>query len=244
MLTSSKGSGAWSPEPLLSLRHPVRNWPGERCVPRRPEGGPMKTWSMHGALVSGLVALSLVALSGAANGERRSDQGPVPLTVPKATCGPNDHPETGLQGQVPAALRAAGFKGFNCNLELIGQSKGDGANWQTAEFRDGQSRICAYHGTAFTTLNRTHLGVPVIDITNGNAPTPTGYLTSVSMLDPWESLKTNARRKLLAADNGHNGGGGPEIDIYDLSGDWRIPPFLPLLPGRTGAGGRHVPGGR
>ena len=204
----------------------------------------MKTWSMHRlpikALVSGLVALSFVALSGAANGERRSDQGPVPLTVPKATCGPNDHPETGLQGQVPAPLRAAGFKGFNCNLQLIGQSRGDGANWQTAEFRDGQSRICAYHGTAFTTLNRTHLGVPVIDITNGNAPTPTGYLTSVSMLDPWESLKTNARRKLLAADNGHNGGGGPEIDIYDLSGDCRFPQLLASVAVGTGTDGGKV----
>src|SRR2546428_6458851 len=204
----------------------------------------MKRWSRPRlpitALVSGRVALSVVALSGGANGGGRpSDQGPVSLTVAKAACGPNDHPETGLQGQVPAALRAAGFKGFNCNLELIGQSKGDGANWQTAEFRDGQSRICAYHGTAFTTLNRTHLGVPVIDITNENAPTPTGYLTSVSMLDPWESLKTNARRKLLAADNGHNGGGGPEIDIYDPSGGLPISPILGAGPGRTGTGRRQ-----
>src|SRR3989442_861890 len=206
-------------------------WPGGRYVPRRTEGEPMKTWSTHGlpikALLSGLVALSFVALSGAANGgDRPSGQGPVPLTVPKATCGPNDHPETGLQGQVPAALRAAGFKGFNCNLELIGQSKGDGANWQTAEFRDGQSRICAYHGTAFTTLNRTHLGVPVIDITNENAPTPSGYLTSVSMLDPWESLKTNARRKLLAADNGHNGGGLTEKSIFSPSVGSFSPPTV------------------
>src|SRR3989442_1801946 len=205
----------------------------------------MKTWSTHGlpikALLSGLVALSFVALSGAANGgDRPSGQGPVPLTVPKATCGPNDHPETGLQGQVPAALRAAGFKGFNCNLELIGQSKGDGANWQTAEFRDGQSRICAYHGTAFTTLNRTHLGVPVIDITNENAPTPTGYLTSVSMLDPWESLKTNTRRKLLAADNGHNGGGWPPRVLYEPSVGSRFPQLLPSVPLRTRADGGKV----
>src|SRR2546425_12714024 len=108
----------------------------------------MKTWSMHRlpikALVSGLVALSSVALSGAANGGRPSDQGPVPLTVPKATCGPNDHPETGLQGQVPAPLRAAGFKGFNCNLELIGQSKGDGANWQRSEEHTSELQSLAY----------------------------------------------------------------------------------------------------
>src|SRR6266852_5810207 len=186
----------------------------------------MKTLLQAGRPVTTiLVALSCLALSG--GGEtKQPDEGPIPLTVPKAVCGPGDHPETGLQGQVPAALRAAGFKGFNCNLQLIGQSRGDGANWQTAEFRDGQSRICAYHGTAFTTANRTHLGVPVIDITEPSAPTPTGYLTSVSMLDPWESLKTNAQRKLLAADNGHNGGGGPEVDIYDLSGDCRFPQLL------------------
>jgi hypothetical protein len=59
---------------------------------------------------------------------------PPPLTVPKARCGRGDHPETALQGQVPASLRAIGFKGFNCNLELVGQVRGDGANWQSDEF--------------------------------------------------------------------------------------------------------------
>ena len=29
-------------------------------------------------------------------------------TVPRANCGPEDNPETALQGQVPAALRASG----------------------------------------------------------------------------------------------------------------------------------------
>src|SRR5207248_447504 len=41
-----------------------------------------------------------------------------------------------------------------------------------------------------------------------------------------ESLKVNERRQLLAADNGHNGGGGPGIDIYDISGDCRVPQLL------------------
>src|SRR5262249_38096710 len=65
---------------------------------------------------------------------------PMPLTVPKAKCGPHDHPETALQGQVPASLRAAGFQGFSCNLELLSQTKNDGANWQTAEWRQGVGR--------------------------------------------------------------------------------------------------------
>jgi hypothetical protein len=173
----------------------------------------------------GLIAISCVALMGLGVSAAGEDDSPAPLTVPKATCGPNDHPETGLQGQVPAALRAAGFQGFNCNLELIGQSRGDGANWQTTEFRD-EHHVCAYHGTSFSTANRTHLGVPTIDVTNPRDPTPTGYLTTTSMLDPWESLKVNERRQLLGADNGHNGGGGPEVDIYDISGDCRFPQLL------------------
>ena len=148
---------------------------------------------------SAVVALSCIALSGAmgareSQDDEGSDDGKIPLTVPKAVCGPNDHPETALQGQVPAALRAAGFKGFNCNLKLLGQSKGDGANWQAAEFRDrdggdrerekdrdrnGGSRICAYHGTASPTAslparNSASYGVPVIDLTDPNKPTRTG----------------------------------------------------------------------
>src|SRR5262247_1009223 len=106
----------------------------------------------------------------AADGGRRDDRDkPISLTVPKAKCGPHDRPETALQGQVPAALRAAGFQGFNCNLELVGQARGDGANWQTTQFKqkvggqqrgddDGddddngkdsaKTRVCGYHGTA------------------------------------------------------------------------------------------------
>ncbi len=179
-----------------------------------------------------LVAFSCIALStflaGGSSGEEEDDA--APLTVAKAVCGANDHPETALQGQVPAALRATGFHGFNCNLQLIGQSRGDGANWQSTEFRDEHHHICAYHGTSFNAVNRTHRGVPVINVTNPDDPTPTGYLTTSAMLDPWESLKVNERRQLLAADNGNNGGfngfGGPEVDIYDISGDCRTPQLL------------------
>src|SRR5713226_2980996 len=139
------------------------------------------------AVKPSLIAVACFALLGA--GREDSDDKPIPLTVPKAVCGPHDHPETALQGQVPAAMRAAGFKGFNCNLQLLGQSRGDGANWQTTEFRDEHHHVCAYHGTSFSTVNRSHLGVPVVDITDPRDPTPTGYLTTTSMLDPWESLK-------------------------------------------------------
>jgi hypothetical protein len=178
---------------------------------------------------------------------------PPPLTVPKATCGRSDHPETALQGQVPASLRAIGFQGFNCNLQLIGQVRGDGANWQSDEFREQYGRdtrsrgdhTCAYHGTAYATATgpttgRTQIGVPVIDITNPSAPVPTSYLTTISMLDPWESLKVNTPRALLGADNAHNGGGGqggPQVDVYDISVDCRYPQLLASTAVGTGTDG-------
>ncbi len=204
----------------------------------------MKAWSRHRwyrrPVTFTVLGLSCLAVSAFAGGGGPIAGLDVPFTVARAVCGPNDHPETALQGQVPANLRAAGFQGFNCNLQLIGQSRGDGANWQTAEFKDRAGHTCAYHGTAFTTANRTNLGVPVIDVTNSSNPTPTGYLTTISMLDPWESLKVNAERQLLAADNGHNGGGGPEIDIYDLSGDCRFPQLLSSIAVGTGTDGGDV----
>jgi hypothetical protein len=205
----------------------------------------MSFWAVRGwygrLVTSAAFGLSCLALSAFAGG------GPiagldVPFTVPRANCGPGDHPESALQGQVPAYLRAAGFQGFNCNLQLIGQSKGDGANWQSAEFKDRAGHTCAYHGTSFTTTNRTHVGVPTIDLTNPSNPTPTGYLTSISMLDPWESLKVNAQRQLLAADNGHNGGAGPEVDIYDLSSDCRFPQLLSSIAVGNADGSTGVPG--
>src|SRR5256712_232359 len=215
----------------------------------------MNVW-VGTSLKIGMVFFSSIALLGADGGKK--DNKPIPLTVPKAVCGPHDNPETALQGQVPAAMRAAGFKGFNCNLELLGQSKGDGANWQTTQFkqrsrddgddddddgdRDGEhgnkhTRVCGYHGTASPARSlpgRAHLGVPVIDLTDLRNPTPTAYLTTSSMLDPWESLKVNERRQLLGADNGQNGGGGPEVDIYDISQDCRFPQLLASLQVGTG----------
>jgi len=202
----------------------------------------MKHLFAETAVVCAVASLALMGCNGG------DDETPVPLTVPKATCGPNDRPESGLQGQVPAALRASGFQGFSCNLQLIGQSKGDGANWQTTQFKDRAGHVCAYHGTAFTTAGRTHVGVPVIDITQRSTPTPTAYLTTTSLLDPWESLKVNERRQLLAGvnahngglqkDNGTNGGGGPEIDVYDLANDCRQPQLIASVPiGLPGGGG-------
>ena len=77
------------------------------------------------------------------------------FSIPRvAGCrGPNDSPEEALQGQVPKAVResADGFKGYNCNLELVGQLQGEGGNWSSAMFTDSAGRSCAYYATAAPT---------------------------------------------------------------------------------------------
>ena len=49
--------------------------------------------------------------------------------VPKAACGPSDRTESGLQGQTTSQERASGDSegGYNCNLELVGRFRGEGA---------------------------------------------------------------------------------------------------------------------
>ena len=127
-------------------------------------------------ITSGFVAVAAVALFGCNGGSDSSEEDPAPFMVQKASCGSGDKPETDLQGQVSAATRAAGFKGYSCNLQLIGQSKGDGGSWQHAFFADQAGHKCNYYDTASFTANRSHLGVVAIDATNTASPTPTAYL--------------------------------------------------------------------
>jgi hypothetical protein len=65
-----------------------------------------------------------------------------------------------------AAARTGGFKGFSCNLQLIGQSRNDGASWQHDWFADKAGHKCNYYDTSSAVANRTQLGTVVIDATN------------------------------------------------------------------------------
>src|SRR5438045_2593445 len=121
-----------------------------------------KYYKQAGSLIIALSCIALSSMGGADNIIQKkkpaiADEELFFAPVPKAVCGPGDKPETGLSGQVPAPLRAAGFQGFSCNLQLLSQVRGEGAGWQTAEFREGRRSTvkteCAYHGTAAPTSN-------------------------------------------------------------------------------------------
>jgi hypothetical protein len=153
--------------------------------------------------------------------------------VPRAQCGADDLPETGLQGQVSKLDRSSGrsLSGYRCNLELVGQYAGEGASWQMAWYDD-----CAYFDTAKTvgiTTNglpsrpaQANPGVVVVDVSDAQQPNATAFLDTEAMLDPWESLKVNQKRGLLAAVDGAGSGGSAHFDIYDISGDCRQPQLL------------------
>jgi len=166
------------------------------------------------SVLSTVIPLMLCSCNGDDSGGTSSS---TPLTVQKvASCTTQDNPESALQGQVPAALRASGFNGFNCNLQLTGQLQGEGGDWSSASFKDGAGHTCAYYATAYpfdqngNSRDRVNPGVPVIDITNPTKPVRTMSLTTKAMLDPWESLRVNPRRQVLGTDDGQNGNGSAE----------------------------------
>jgi hypothetical protein len=167
--------------------------------------------------VVGAVAVGLSAFAPrerALQGRSPAEAAPWTKPVPKAVCGPKDRVETGLQGQTTLAERMTGSseKSYNCNLELVGQFRGEGASWQMAAFD-----TCAYYGTA-NGADQKRKGVVVIDASNPAKPVASTYLDSRPMWDPWESLKVNVPRKLLAAVQADRGNGvDPGFAVYDIS---------------------------
>ncbi len=173
-----------------------------------------------------LVALFCCALASSAHAA--PPPAPWAAPVPKAKCGPGSRAESGLQGSTSLAERFGGAsaQGFKCNMELVGQTQGEGASWQMAWFGE-----CAYYDTA-NSPKQQHPGVVVVDVADPAHPTPIGYIDTPTMRDPWESLHVNQRRKLLGGAEAENGTGiGDMFEIYDVS-DCRHP---------TLKGSLHIP---
>ncbi|UTI66683.1 hypothetical protein NBH00_10850 [Paraconexibacter antarcticus] len=142
--------------------------------------------------------------------------------VAPATCGPGSSVENGLDGQVPLADRLDGrsSKGYSCNLKLVGQYQGEGSSWVSQSYG-----ACAYMSTRWPDTEKSR-GVQVLDVSDTAHPTLAGTLTSPAMLGPWESLKVNSQRGLLAAAFGGPIIGDGFVEIYDIRTDCRRPRLL------------------
>ena len=119
-----------------------------------------------------------------------------PSVVPAAQCGPGDRPESGLQGQTTLAERfsAKASQAYNCNLELLGQFPGEGADMDATALDS-----CGYVATSLGGTGQQHPGVVVVDASDRRRPQATVYLDSAAMLRPNEGLEAHPGRKLLAA---------------------------------------------
>jgi len=191
-----------------------------------------------GSLVCGLVAsILLSSCDNGASSKKASLTGE--HTVPKvASCASDDHPEPALQGQVPAAVRASGFGGYNCNLAPEGQYAGEGGGVGFASFNDDHGHYCAYYSSPIG----TGTGTSVVDMTDPAKPVLMTTLKTPAMLNPGEAMRVNARRQLLvtAQAGGIGKMGGPGVDVYDISADCRDPKLLASTDVGTGTDGGVV----
>jgi len=165
-----------------------------------------------------------LAMSSSAVAQNRESPNAWKKPAPQIACSPGDRVEPGLQGQTSLADRTSGANKtapYNCNLDLVGNRPGEGAEWQMAWFKD-----CAYYDTN-DVASQTIRGSPVIDVSNPANPQLTVALNDASFAEPWESLKVHDRRQLLAAAQANNGGGtAPGFAIYDVSKDCKNPQLL------------------
>jgi hypothetical protein len=172
--------------------------------------------------------------------------------IPRPACGPGSNPENGFQGEVSLADRTAGFKGFTCNLKLVSQVQGQGASWQEAWYGD-----CEYYdqalpaspgsksnGVSVGTYTGTQLkqpGTVVVDVANPAHPKVTDHLSTPGLTHPWEDLKVDTGRGLLA---GQLQGGAP-LDVYSVKSNCAQPKLLSSTPLKDfGHEGEWEPDGR
>src|ERR1700741_3325426 len=126
----------------------------------------MKKHHLAAVAVAAVIVLTSL-LAGSIVASRQTGT-PASASVPKATCGRSDHPESGLQGQTTPRERSSGDseRGYNCNLELVGRFQGEGAFSQDGP---AYSDDCAY----FATENRPaqqHPGLVVVDVSDPRNP--------------------------------------------------------------------------
>lgn len=170
-------------------------------------------------MVVALVA-TVVGVSSSASADEVDD------SIGRAECGPGSDPETGVQGQVPAADRISGrsMQGYRCNLELLGQYQGTGSG-PVSPVADR----CSYSATFAGGLLSRSPGVQVVDASDPTNPRLSKILGSTAMkISTWETLKVNEKRGLMVGAGVQvlPGLGVGALDVYDVSKDCANPTLL------------------
>lgn len=171
----------------------------------------------------------------------RADLTPAP--VPRAQCGPNDKPETGMQGRVSTQDVQSGRaeEGFTCNTEIVGRHgtplvTGGAGGYKVFRYTDAAGHECAFYDTTLLyPLNTPKpssdlTGVYVLDMSNPAAPRKTANLMTPAMQTPHESMSLNVERGLLAATMGYPTFQPGVVDVYDVKQDCRNPVLLSSTP--------------
>jgi hypothetical protein len=135
-------------------------------------------------------------------------------------CGRLDRPETGLQGEVPAADQVSGraLQGYNCGLALVGHVSLSGASANMA-----WAGHCAYVATAGS-------GINVVDVSDAAHPAVTTTLHgpgSDLSIETIAATQIGSRAVLVAGRYGLAAGVSvpAPMDIYDAS-DCAHPRFV------------------
>ena len=162
--------------------------------------------------------------------------------TPQAGCdAAHSHPETDLQGRVPATDYANGRvrQGYRCNADLVGSflpssaQQGHGG-LKVERYVDAAGHECAYFDSTqmFPTnaFNEHGVGVYVLDMADPSTPVKTASLTTPAMLSPHESLVLSQARGLLVAVAGNAGTLPGIVDVYDVSEDCLHPEHLSSTP--------------
>jgi hypothetical protein len=154
---------------------------------------------------------------------------PVP-PVAQAHCQASDHPETGLQGEVPMADRLDGRAalGYNCNLTQLANFGSTAADPTQSNLAGGAPLVsygrCLYEavGTGVgpqTYGDQTDKPVVILDMSNPSHPVPVG---SLDLPAPGEAMKVSPTRGLLISTDYAT----DTVEIYSLVADCAHPRLL------------------
>lgn len=122
-----------------------------------------------------------------------------------ALCGPQDTPETGIQGDVPLADQQSGVAqdGYNCGLALVGQATLDAAASSLA-----WSDHCAY-------IQLSGGGVAVIDVSDPAQPVQVEVLDTGGASENIHAV-TNGQRAILVAARRDADRTVVPVDVFDV----------------------------